>query len=149
MIVSCKKDSCDYPVLVLPKSIENVLDEGNFISSSEWHTLNAEEVGFSISIGTEYYVYGLLQHHDQIRFLLMDDNNMPGFFPSLLFEISKGDIPSGWYVNKFEIGEKDLLITADPMLINTYEDLKSIIEYEDSFIRSILDYKQYLEKYCT
>ena len=127
--------------------LANVLNDSNFIASAEWHTINSKEVGFSISVEKEYYVYGLLQYHNQSRFLLMDDNNMPGFFPSILFDIRQGDIPIGWIVKKYEIREEDLIITTDPMLIDSYEDLKSIVEYKDAAIRAMLDYKQFVQEY--
>lgn len=124
-----------------------MLNDSNFIASAEWHTINSKEVGFSISIEKEYYVYGILQYQNQIRFLLMDDNNMPGFFPSILFNIKQGDIPTGWVVKKHEIGDGDMIITTDPMLIDSYEDLKSIIEYKNAAIEAILDYKRFVLEY--
>ena len=73
--------------LVLSQDIRLQLGETNYCSSSEHLTVDSVVEGYSLSREKVYPVYGLLTANDRLRYLIVDDENIPGFFPESLFQV--------------------------------------------------------------
>lgn len=142
MIVKCIKNQCDHPLLVLPSKLGVEIDSNNAIVSSEWFTIDTTISGYRITEGNDYTVYGMLFYTNQIRYLIADDNNMPGFFPSTLFSISKPHIWFDWEINEYTINSAKLIILGYAKITEKYEGLIDLIDRRKNAIRNFLDYKE-------
>ena len=103
MTVRCNKTYGDFPSLVLPRDINQPLSNHNFVASSEWYTISDTLSGYSISEDKEYKVYGILIYEQLARYLLVDDNGIPSFFPSGLFSLFTGELEFDWKVCEYKI----------------------------------------------
>ena len=80
MLVRCIKTTEKSVPLVLPRDIQLPLGEANYCSSGEHFTIDAAVDGYSLSCKKVYPVYGLLTANGRLRYLMADDDNIPGFF---------------------------------------------------------------------
>src|SRR5262249_27422050 len=62
---------------------------------------------FSLQLGTEYVVYGIWIRGSEVLYSILDDDRAryPNWFPSELFEIEDGRLPTCWCYG-FIAGEK-------------------------------------------
>lgn len=128
MIVQCINNIGNSPPLVLPKRLAYDIGNENFVSSSEWFTINAELSGYCITKGNGYKVYGVLKYIDQIRFLIIDNERIPGFFPHSLFKITDYDEDADWESFEYKVGNDLLFFTSYPSLAQSYNDVVELID---------------------
>lgn len=126
---------------MLPKDLSEKINDENFVSSSEFFTIDSDMSGYSISIGRKYTVMGLIFFHDELRYLISDDNNIPGFFPSDLFEIIDSYILFDWEINSFQIGSRQLVVIGYTELAQNYAHLIGLIDRKKQEIQSYLNIK--------
>lgn len=152
MLLKCKTNSVSNPpILLLPRDITCNIDENNYVSSSEWYNSMDEGIfDYLLTIGKTYFVYALLIYDGLLRYLIVDDNGIPNFYPEYIFEIVDSKIICDWDIACYGINEneKQCIVVADKMLISQYEDLRDLIEQTNSSIlRRFLDYKDYINEY--
>jgi hypothetical protein len=51
---------------------------------------------FHVKIASEYLVYGIAVYRGIVLFLLLDDVNLPNWYPADLFSIADPKIPANW-----------------------------------------------------
>lgn len=88
------------PVLFLPYPVS--CNEDDYISFSHGDSVD-DGVIYSLQIGAEYMVYGIMEYDNTIYYLIsFEEMVMPDWIPSDLFEIKDNTIPCFWiYENKF------------------------------------------------
>ena len=94
MLVKCTKATENAAPLVLPQDIRLPLGETNYCSSSEHFTIDSVVEGYSLSREKVYPVYGLLTANDRLRYLIVDDENIPGFFQKVCFRLFHTTYPT-------------------------------------------------------
>jgi hypothetical protein len=62
-----------------------------------------KEKSFSLTIGKEYIVYAVTAVKEAFWYYVLDERGLPYpvWYPSPLFEVSDGSVPSHWIVNYF------------------------------------------------
>lgn len=143
MIVICKENQSRCAPLVLPRDINEEISDENFVVSSEWYTIDSIISGYSVTVSQEYRVYGVLCFNGEVRYLIFDDNNMPGFFPSSLFEIGQMNVLFDWEIKEYLVGPLALLFVGFPELCESYSNLVGLIDCQRKSIERILEYKEY------
>ena len=141
MIVKCNVNKCSYPPLVLPYLLTDELDHETIVTSRAGYTINRDFSGYCITEGRDYIVYGILFYKDQIRYLIADDENMPGFFPSILFRITEPYVWFDWEVNEYTVESEKMMIMGYSAITETYEDLRDLIDNKADAVGKFLDYK--------
>ena len=144
MKIKCLRSYGRYEPLVLPYVYGKSISDLNFIVSHEWHTIDSEVSGYSLSVSIEYTVYGLLFYRNELRYLIIDNNNIPGFFPADLFEIIEGYMQFDWEVNEFRIDSDRLFVIGYAELLSDYSKIRDLIDRNSSAIRAFLEYKESL-----
>lgn len=97
-----------------------------------------------MSVSREYTVYGMLFYKNELRYLIADDN-MPGFFPAELFEITERYILFDWELNEFTIDSEKLYVMGYTELISSYPRLRDLIDRDGCAVRDFCEYKESLE----
>ena len=141
MIVKCNINKCSYPPLVLPYLSTEEADIDDVVVSKDCYTIDSKIDGYCITKGRDYIVYGILFYKDQIRYLICNDNNMPGFFPSILFRITEPYVWFDWEVNEYTIESEKMMIMGYSAITETYEDLRDLIDNKADAVDKFLDYK--------
>src|SRR4051794_31838199 len=67
-------------------------------ATSSYHSPDAGDSTFFLEIDKEYIVYGLWGRGDEVSFSILDNeySRYPNWFPSSLFEVVDGRLPSCW-----------------------------------------------------
>ena len=144
MIINCVKNTENSSPIVLPYDLSHELSDMNFISSREWYSIDSNVSGYKITLGKKYTVYGILFFKNEIRYLICNDDNVPGFFPSTLFEILENYILFDWGINSYQIEDEKILLIGYSDLIKDFEHLRDLIEYTPDAVRTFLEYKNSL-----
>lgn len=144
MIINCIKNTENSSPIVLPYDLSHELSDMNFISSREWYSIDSRVSGYKITLGKKYTVYGILFFKNEIRYLICDDDNVPGFFPSTLFEILENYILFDWGINSYQIEDEKILLIGYSDLIKDFEHLRDLIENTPDAVRTFLEYKNSL-----
>ena len=144
MVVICKKNMCECEPLVLPQDCLNDITEDNYLVAPEWYTIDDKLSGYRLTPEKIYIVYGLLFFKNQNRYLLMDDNHIPGFFPSELFRINDTKFLSDWKSREYIIESNVLRFVGYPALCESYDNLIGLIGGESHHIEMFLCYKEQL-----
>lgn len=139
MVIKCKKKTNNCDPLVLPRDPSKIMCESNFVCSCEWYTIDSDLSGYNITIGKKYTVNGCLIFSNQIRYLISDDNNIPGFFPYDLFEIIESYIVYDWEINIYEINSKKLVVLGCSDLFSKYDYLIDLVDNDPKAIKKYLD----------
>lgn len=142
MVIVCRENQSTCDPLIIPRNPVDSLNESNFVVSSEWHTIDAHQSGYSVTKANEYTVYGILVIKNQVRFLIADDNSEPGFFPECLFSIKEHTLPLDWEINKYCVDCGTILCIGYPELCREYGSLVRILERHCSAIEDFLEYKE-------
>lgn len=147
MKVRCLRNCGKYGPLVLPYVYGESMSDLNFISSHEWYSIDSEPElsGYSLTISSEYTVYGMLFYKNELRYLIADDDNMPGFFPADLFEITERYVLLDWEMNVFTIDSEKLYVIGYTELVSNYSQLRDLIDGDSCAVRDFLEYKESLE----
>lgn len=149
MKVKCVKNISEkdaYPVLVLPLNPNMDLSNNNFINSSEWNSIDAQFVGYSISVGQLYDVYAVFIMNNTVRYLIFDDQSEPKFYSSELFECIDHTLPFDCHLHSFcgknlnfmIIGQKDF---------ESYGFVADFIGSKEYTILSLIEYRDCLNKW--
>lgn len=146
MLVKCIKTTAKAVPLVLPPDIQSPLGEANYCSSDEYFTIDSAVDGYSLSCGKVYRVYGLLTVNGELRYLIVDEDNIPGFFPECLFQVVSHDAPAEWISREYIGPDAAVFYTAYPEL-NTYQDIPGIMEHRPSSVKRFIELKEWLEKW--
>ena len=144
MIINCVKNTENSSPIVLPYDLSHELSDMNFISSQEWYSIDSHVSGYKITLGKKYTVYGILFFKNEIRYLICNDDNVPGFFPSTLFEILENYILFDWGINSYQIEDEKILLIGYSDLIKDFEHLRDLIENTPDAVRTFLEYKNSL-----
>lgn len=144
MIINCVKNTENSSPIVLPYDLSHELSDMNFISSREWYSIDSNVSGYKITLGKKYTVYGILFFKNEIRYLICNDDNVPGFFPSTLFEILENYILFDWGINSYQIEDEKILLIGYSDLIKDFEHLRDLIENTPDAVRTFLEYKNSL-----
>lgn len=144
MIVKCKKNTNYSNPLVIPNNILKMLDEANYVSSTEWYTINSRESGYALKIGCDYVVYGILIYKNEIRYLIINEDNIPGFFPSDLFDVVEHYILFDWGLNVYNICLEKCVLIISENIIADYTEFKDLVNNETNAIKRFWEYKNSL-----
>ena len=147
MKVKCINNCGSYPILVLPIDKTKKFDVDNFVSSNEWVTINSKTSEYCLTIGKEYLVYGVMIYQNATRFLVLNDQGIPYFMPSDLFQNNNIAICWDWEELHFFVNDIDYKILTSTELISSYEDLISLISLDKNAFRRFLDYKKFINDY--
>ena len=144
MTVLCKKIFDDSDPLVMPKDMSQRIDDINFVASSEWNTISNTISGYCLTEGLEYFVFGILLFSKQIRYLVFDDNNIPGFFPAGLFKICDSSTNFDWRVAEYSTKNGCVLFVGCPLYTEAYVEIADLVNCEKEAIEKLLKYKDTL-----
>ena len=144
MIAKCVCNEYTGPALVLPTQVDGVTSTFDLVIVGGWFSIYGERVGYNITIGKKYDVYGVMQYDGHIYYLIQDEWALCCFAPHSLFEIYKLDIPFGWKINCFNIEHGPLLIIGYDGITDSYDKLIQLINRDRDMVREFLDYKDWL-----
>lgn len=144
MIVVCKTNTSQCDPLILPRTLQYTMSESNYVVASEWYTINKNLSGYCVTEGREYQVYGIAVYGNQKRCLIIDDNQVPGFFPIDLFQIHDSSLFFDWKICEYTIASQTLLFIGYPTLCESYSNLVGLIEGQSQHVKLFLSYKDYL-----
>lgn len=125
--------------LVLPIDINEELSDENFVVSDLEAT--GSITGYDLSMGREYRVYGILEYDNEIRYLILDDSNIPVFHSSKLFQIIDSSLDIEWDTKVYIVNNKQLIITSYCDILD-YNSLIDLVQEKPCAIKSFLDYKE-------
>lgn len=125
--------------LVLPLNINEEMSDKNFVVTDL--EASGSIIGYDLSVGREYAVYGILEYDCEKRFLVQDDSNIPSFHSSKLFQIIDSNYDFEWETKIFIVNGKKLLITSYYDILN-YNRLINLIEKKNNVFRIFLNYKE-------
>ena len=145
MIVTCTVNKLIEPVLLLPEQVDTALDDENYVVLMGYTVDNAI-TEYHISKGTEYRVYGILFHKNQIRYLIQDDDSRPVFCPSQLFCIKQANVSWVWEMEIFTADEEPLAIVGYPAMEGGYDELIHLVTRKDAARKRFLKYKDYVQR---
>lgn len=146
MLVKCTKATENAAPLVLPQDIRLPLGATNYCSSSEHFTVDSIVEGYSLSREKVYPVYGLLIANGRLRYLIADDENIPGFFPESLFQVVSHDVPDEWITLNYD-GPDVSVSYVTYAALNAYQDILGVMNNRPSTIKKFIDLKEWLEKW--
>ena len=138
MKVICKSSTSSSGVLVIPRNPLIELSNNNFVASSEWYTIDAQLSGYSVTIGRNYAVHGVLCLNDEVRYLIFDDKQIPGFFPQSLFDVLNNE-RKNWVECKYQTQQGAIYLCSCPPLTKSYSTLVEIVDCTKKGILSVLD----------
>jgi hypothetical protein len=141
MTIKCIVNKSNHDPIILPQNLSEQISDMNFVSSSEFFTVDSGMSGYRISLGKKYTVMGLIIFNNELRYLISDDNNIPGFFPSDLFEIADPNILFDWEINLFQIENQQLFVVGYTELAQNYAHLVGLIDSKKQEVKKYLDYK--------
>ncbi len=146
MRVRCITDISTYPWMFLPLEEDGSMDfvYDVYASPGGMYTIFQELEGFHVTTGKEYTVYGILEHDNQLRYLIQDDRDEVYFLPYVLFEITDMSIPFDWKVNTYTVENGLVLVVGYDDLASTYKGLIDMLRSDMTAIRKFLDYKAYM-----
>lgn len=125
--------------LVLPLDINEEMSDENFVVTDL--EASGSILGYDLTLGKEYLVYGILEYGLEKKFLIQNDSNIPSFHSSKLFQIIDSNCDFEWATKTFLVNNKKLLITSYYEILN-YNNLIELIEKKPKAIRKFLDYKE-------
>lgn len=147
MVTICTCNQLDSPILVLPNDPNFPISNNNFVSSTTGYTVDSELMGYCITVGRKYNIYGVLSYDNHLYFLTADDNGIPGFFPSDLFRMDVPLLSIDWALKSYKI-EEHLLIAIGPLeFVDEYENIRDLIDGKKQAISWFLKYKEFSEYY--
>ena len=144
MLVVCKTNISQCDPLVLPHNPQYAMSESNYVVASGWYSVDGNFSGYCLTVGAEYQIYGILLYGDQKRYLVVDDDSMPGFLPTELFQICNSTLFFDWKICEYTIETQALLFIGYPELCESYSNLIGLIDWQPQHIERFLSYKEYL-----
>lgn len=110
-------------------------DMDEIISFSTF-TSTEEGTEYSIIVGVEYIVYGIMVHDNVMYYLIsFEENQPPDWIPSCLFEVSENSIPYFWEF-KTSVANNDevMFIMSHSEIINNFNHMLGLIQgYSSDF----------------
>ena len=147
MIVKCVANQGVFNPIVLPKDPLLPIGNVNCVISSEYCTIDAHKLGYSITVERDYCVYGMFTYRHELRYLIIDDNGLPGFLPADLFIVTNSRLPYDLCYKEYHLcGEKCQLIACEK-LTQSYDALLDFLETKGDSISDFLDYKKNVEEW--
>lgn len=105
--------------------------------SQGWSALGyTNKSEFRLSVGKEYPVYGMALWRGHLLLLLCDENGLPNWYPTEIFDISDAEMPFGWKFAYFL--EPDSLLQAlwgYDELITTKGHYDALLERDEDALR--------------
>ena len=138
MEVICRSSISSSGVLVIPRNPLFELSNDNFVASSEWYTINAQLSGYRVTIGRNYKVHGILCLNQEVRYLIFDDKQIPGFFPQSLFDVLNEE-RKNWVECEYKTQQGVIYLCSYPQLTKSYGTLVEIVDCTNKGILSLLD----------
>ena len=77
----------------------------------------------------------------------MDDDNMPGFFPSTIFMIENSLMYFDYECRKYQINNSELIIIGYSDLVNNYDEICDLMFLRESAIENFLYNKDIIDKW--
>lgn len=144
MILTCKENAGDHALLVLPYDPEEKVSNQNFVASSEYIT----GVGYKLTVGRSYYVYGILAGPFGSRYLLAGDDGIPQYYPAELFEILDGNVSIDWQARQYSVaGTGMLLALGYPAAEDGYEAVRGLVDGDSVSIKNFMQHKDYVARW--
>ena len=100
---------------------------------------------FSVSIGNEYIVYGMMLWKGVIKYLIVGNHDKPSWYPAELFEVKNDYLPLEWYFD-FSITENLEAIWGYSELVHDSEHFDLLQERDSNAIKIFLKRKQEIEE---
>lgn len=146
MEAKCINNKGSYPALTIPKDATKSISNSNYVSSHEWYTIDGEMVGYPLSVGNIYKVYAILVFNDTYRFLVFDNDNLPQFYPSELFECVETSLPIDCHFCSYKAYDSMFLFIG-PDCINNYQSFVDLIDLDSNAISKLIEYKCFLDEW--
>lgn len=147
MKLICTANYCNASSLVLPKDPTVVLNDTNYVSSTEWYTIDRVNSGYCLRIGSLYDVFSVMIYKKEIRYLIIDENGHAGFFPSKLFSICDRFVILDWELFDYSLCGEPLLLLGPSCIVGEYNQICAIVEERAEMVRSVLEYRDSLDKW--
>ncbi len=143
MEAKCINNKGSYPALTIPKDATKCISNSNYVSSHEWYTIDGEMVGYPLSVGNVYKVYAILIVNDTYRFLVFDNDNLPQFYPSELFECVETSLPIDCHFFSYKAYDSMFLLIG-PDFINNYQSFVDLIDLVPNAVSKLIEYRNFL-----
>lgn len=92
-----------------------------------------KESRFSLVVGCEYIVHAMSIWRSTLMVLLVDESQLPNWYPIESFEISDGHLPCDWFFRRFQ--DEESLLRA----IWGYQQIASDPSHYDALIERVPD----------
>ena len=143
----CLSDRYDGQACVLPTDENKEVKFDDLIVLEGWYSICKELVGYSITVGQEYVIYGMMHYDGLLHYLVQDDDALPVFVPHSLMKVCDNTIPFDWSMNVFELENGTLSIIGYNELVISYKAMCELVEQKGIAVRHFLEYKAQAEKW--
>jgi hypothetical protein len=130
-----KKQTDKKNLLSLRVTCKNNTAEGlsqQYLSSSG----DTSETKYAISINKEYPVFAMCVSKNNIQVLLVDENQMPSWFPVELFSITNPTLPAEWFFSAYTKEDAALqAIFGYEHIVKDAFHYKSLLERDETALR--------------
>lgn len=115
------------------------------ISEKSMKVSGTSNTEFSVSIGNEYIVYGMMLWKGVIKYLIVGNHDKPSWYPAELFEVKNDSLPLEWYFD-FCITDNLEAIWGYSELVHDPEHFDLLQERDSNAIKIFLKRKQEIEE---
>lgn len=115
------------------------------ISEKAMKVSGTSETEFSVDIGSEYTVYGMMLWKGVIKYLIVGNHDKPSWYPAELFEVKNDNLPLEWYFD-FSISDNLEAIWGYSELVHDSEHFDMLQERDSSAIKIFLKRKQEIDE---
>lgn len=144
MEAKCINDKGSYPALTIPEDGTKCVSNSNYVSSHEWYTIDGEMVGYPLSVENIYKVYAILFVGDSCRFLVFDNDNLPQFYPSELFECVETSLPIDCHFISYKVYDATFILIG-PDFVNNYRSFVDLVDLAPNAVSKLIEYKKLCE----
>jgi len=95
-----------------------------------------EQTEYDVSVGKEYEVFGVAVWRSIILLLLLDDGNLPDWYPVELFSVADAQLPEDWFFSVSVANEHGVeAIWGYDHLVRTPSHYEALLERDPSALR--------------
>ena len=76
--------------------------------------------------------------------MIFNDFDIPGFYPSCLFDVAENYLLYDWGINIFHVNTEKYILIISEDVVNCYEHFSALVDCQGDAIKRLLDYKNSL-----
>lgn len=123
-------------------------NNGRDLSAKHFASGYTSSSEFDLEVGREYVVYAITLWKGLLSYLVVGEGLFPHWYPSELFNITRNEVPPGWYFARLseEEGFEVNAIWGYEELVNTEEHFDDLSNLEKSAIDVFVERKKQIDE---